>query len=404
MSRAVSTRGHRPDYVLAITIFVLLAFGLIMMYNINPALSQKLLGRVDSGYYFRGQLTNVIIGLAVWLAASSIYYRRWRSWAPTLMVVSIIALLALMVPGLSFERNGATRWLGIGSWSFQPAELFKIALVFYLATWFERRGRELTNFWEGVVPFSLMLVFSGILLVVFQRDMGTMMVVALSAIAMFYVAGIKLRHLLVLAGAGLAAGWLAIVTFPHRMSRVAAFLNPSQNTDAGGYHINQALIAIGSGGLFGLGLGKSIQIYGYLPEASNDSIFAVIAEEFGFIGAGLIIALFSILIYRGLKIAAAAPDLFGRLVATGITTVFMFQAFINIAAMIALVPLTGIPLPFISYGGSSLVIMLAGAGILQNISKYTVREVASEDSRKRRRIGRAYIADPGNGRSVKTAR
>jgi cell division protein FtsW len=191
---------------------------------------------------------------------------------------------------------------------------------------------------------------------------------------------------------------------PHRLSRLATFLNPQLDASGTGYHINQALIAIGSGGIFGLGLGKSIQVYGYLPEAANDSIFAIIGEEFGMIGGLAIVVAFGILVYRGLQVARSAPDMFARLTATGIALWLLFQALINIGAMLSLVPLTGIPLPFISYGGTSLIISLFGAGILLNISKYTVREVNDANSRQRRGDSRPYFANPGNQRRVKVAR
>ncbi len=397
-------RGHRGDYILALAVFILLAFGLIMMYNINPALSQKLLGRVDSGYYFRGQMVNIAVGMMVWTVATSIFYQRWREFALPLLIMAILAIVALMVPALSFSKNGATRWLSFGPLSFQPAELLKIALVVYLAAWFERRGDDVRSFWDGVVPFSIMLAVASFVVVVFQRDMGTMMVLALAAIGMFYVAGIKIRHLLGILTAGFLVGVVAIAAFPHRMERFLTFLDPSKDASGSGYHISQALIGLGSGGLLGLGLGKSIQIYGYLPEASNDSIFAVIGEEFGLIGAMIILTLFGVVVWRGIHIAQHAPDIFGRLTATGITLIIMFQAFINIAAMLSLVPLTGIPLPFISYGGSSLVIMLFAAGLLFNISKYTIQEEAHADNRNRRGDSRSYLANPSGQRRVKAAR
>ncbi len=397
-------RGHRGDYILALAVFVLLAFGLIMMYNINPALSQKLLGRVDAGYYFRGQMVNITAGLAAWALATSIFYQRWRQFALPILILAIFALVLLLVPGLNTHKNGATRWLDLGPVSFQPAELLKISLVIYLAAWFEKRGEDIKSFWDGVVPFSVMLGISSIVVVVFQRDMGTMMVLALAAVGMFYVAGIRLRHLMMILATGATLGWLAIVTFPHRMERFLTFLDPTKDATGDGYHISQALIALGSGGLFGLGLGKSIQIYGYLPEASNDSIFAVIGEEFGLIGALLVIGLFGLIVWRGIEIARRAPDTFGRLTATGITLIIMFQSFINVAAMLSIVPLTGIPLPFISYGGSSLVIMMFAMGLLFNISKYTVHEEAHADSRNRRGVGRSYLSNPSGRRRVKAAR
>lgn len=393
-----TVRAHRPDYFLTLIVCVLLTFGLIMMYNINPALSQKLLGRVDAGYYFKGQLVNIAAGVAAFAVASSIYYKFWRKLALAFLVVSIIALLALWVPSLSFSKNGATRWLSLGPLSFQPAELLKLSLIIYLAAWFERRQNDIKSFWDTVVPFSIILGVLSIIVVVFQRDMGTMLVVALAALGMFYVAGIRLSHLWSLILAGLSVGWLAIITFPHRLSRLTAFLDPGKDAGGSGYHVNQALIAIGSGGILGLGLGKSIQIYGYLPEASNDSIYAVIAEEFGLLGAAALVVLFGLLAWRGLKIAQAAPDMFSRLAATGLTLILLFQAFINIAAMLALVPLTGIPLPFISYGGSSLVIMMFAVGMLLNISKFTVKEAANENFSERRGLGRPRLAGTGSRR------
>jgi cell division protein FtsW len=239
---------------------------------------------------------------------------------------------------------------------------------------------------------------------VLQRDMGTMMVLALTAVGMFFAAGLRWTHLgLVAAGGGLGAVAL-IAAFPHRLSRVATFLNPTKDAMGSGYHINQALIAVGSGGFFGLGLGHSIQVYGYLPEAANDSIFAIIAEEFGFIGSVAVVALFGLLVYRGLQVARNAPDMFSRLVATGISLWLLFQAVINIGAMLSLLPLTGIPLPFISYGGTSLVISLFGAGILLNISKFTTREEGYADRSKRGRLGGTYNANARRVRSASVAR
>lgn len=397
-------RAHRPDYVLAVTVFMLLAFGLVMMYNINPALSQKLTGDVEHGYFFRGQLINISAGLIAWFVSSRIYYKNWNKWATLIMAFAVFTQFLLFVPGLGVEKNYATRWLDLGPASFQPAELLKFGFVIYLAAWLARRGREVQSFWDGVAPVAIMLAGISVILLVFQRDMGTMMVVALAGLGLIFVAGARMRHLAVFAAGGLAVATAAIVAFPHRMSRMATFLDPEKDATGQGYHVAQALIGIGSGGLMGLGLGKSIQIYGYLPEASNDSIFAVIGEEFGFIGAVLLISLFGMLVWRGVKIAQAAPDVFSRFLAAGIAMVFLFQAVINIAAMVALVPLTGIPLPFISYGGSSLVIMLTGAGILLNISKYTVNEERYASSSERRGNRRPHLTDSSNRRRPATAR
>lgn len=397
-------RAHRPDYVLALSVFVLLSIGLIMMYSISPVLSHKLFGSTDRNYFFYGQLVNITFGVGAWIFAYSMGYQRWQKLAPALVIVSIISLLMLLIPAFSLSKNGATRWLHIASFSFQPAELLKLSLILYLATWFEKRGEAMRTFWDGLIPFGLILFFASVAVALFQRDFGSMIVLAAAAVGMFFVAGIRWDHFLVLLGGGFAAAWLAIVSFPHRLSRLTTFLDPTKDASNAGYHINQALIAVGSGGLFGLGLGKSIQVYGYLPEAANDSIFAIIAEEFGLVGSVAIVALFGLVVYRGFRIAKAAPDSFSRLVATGITLLLMFQAVVNIAAMLSLVPLTGIPLPFISYGGSSLVFTLVGVGILMNISKFTNKEATYADNRIGRRNSWPYLASSGNSRRSKVAR
>jgi cell division protein FtsW len=397
-------RGHRPDYIFALSVFVLLAFGLIIMYSISPILSQKLLGSTSRNYYFYGQVINIGVGLLAWVVATKINYRRWKAWAPYLMVLSFCALVGLMIPGLSYTTNGATRWLRLGPASFQPAELLKLSTVLYLAAWFDRRREAVKTFWDGLIPFSVMLAGVSFVLIVLQRDMGTAIVLIAASVAMYYVAGARHLHLGVLAMAGLTAIWVAIITFPHRLERLAIFLSPSKDPTGDGYHISQALIAFGSGGLFGRGLGKSLQIFGYLPEAANDSIFAVIGEEVGFAGSVLVVAVFGMLVYKGLKVARESLDTFGQLVAVGVSLWLGFQAAINIAAMLSLVPLTGIPLPFISYGGTSLVFALFGAGILFNISKYTVKEVSHAGTSQRRGNSRSYYANPGNARRVKNAR
>ncbi|HEY6736466.1 MAG TPA: putative lipid II flippase FtsW [Candidatus Saccharimonadia bacterium] len=401
-------RAHHPDYVIALAITILLAIGLVLMYSISPILSHKLVGSADRNYYFLNQLKYVAVGVVAWIAASSIRYDRWRTWAPWLLGVSLVGLVALLIPGLAQSSHGATRWLDFRLFSVQPAEILKLALILYLAMWFEKRGDELRSLVDGVWPFIIMVGAACFVIVTFQRDMGTMMVLALATVGMYYAAGIRLHHLAAMLGAGVAAGWLAIIMFPHRMERVTTFLNPRCDDPAyalnDSLHVCQALLGVGSGGLLGVGLGHSIQVYGYLPEAANDSIFSVIAEEFGLLGSLAIIGLFGLLVYRGIMVARLAPDMFGRLVATGISLWMLFQAVINIGAMLALVPLTGIPLPFISYGGTSLIISLVGVGILLNISKYTVREGSHASSSERRGVGRAYHADTRSQRRVTFAR
>jgi cell division protein FtsW len=401
---SVGARAHRADYVLALSIFTLLSIGLVIIYSISPILSQKLTGNADRNYYFLNQIKYIGIGLGVWIVTSGIRYDFWKKYASLLLGISILGLFALLIPGISRASHGATRWIDIGPFSIQPAEVMKVALILYLAAWFEKRSDDIRSFWDGLVPFIIMVGLASFVIVVFQRDMGTMLVLAGAAVAMFFTAGIRWTHLGVLFGAGLAAGLAAIVAFPHRISRVLTFLDPTKDSSGSGYHINQALIAIGSGGILGVGLGHSIQVYGYLPEAANDSIFAIIAEEFGLIGSLIIVGLFGFVVYRGFVIAKAAPDTFSRLTATGISAWFGLQAAINIGAMLSIVPLTGIPLPWISYGGTSLIISMFGAGILLNISKFTQREESYANRSERRGDSRAYNANSSYQRRVKIAR
>jgi cell division protein FtsW len=397
-------RAHHPDYVIALVIAVLLAIGLVMMYSISPILSHKLGVGIERNYYFVNQIKYVVIGIIVWIAATAVPYQMWRRWAPHMMVLAILSLVALFIPALSHSSHGATRWLDLGPVSVQPAEILKVALILYLATWLEKHQDHIGSFWDGLFPFAVMAGVATFVVVIMQKDMGTALVIALATVGMYFAAGMKWRHLGGVGLAGVLGGWMAVVLAPHRMSRILTFLNPEHDATGQGYHINQALIAIGSGGIFGLGLGRSIQVYGYLPEAANDSIFAIIAEEFGLLGSIGILLAFGVLVYRGLQVARSAPDMFARLVATGISLWLLFQAMINVGAMLALVPLTGIPLPFISYGGTSLIISLFGAGILLNISKYTVREVSDASSRQRRGDSRPYFANAGNQRRIKVAR
>ncbi len=403
-----SVRAHRIDYVIALAVTILLAVGLVMMYSISPILSHKRGLIADPNYYFFNQLRFMALGVVGWIAATTIPYGVWRKWAPKLLILAVVALAGLMIPGLAQSTNGATRWIQLGPVSVQPAEILKLALILYLAVWFERRQADIRSFWDGVVPFAIMVGAACFVIVVLQRDMGTMAVLLAASIGMFFAAGMKWSHLGGLFGGVGLAMWAAIAMFPHRVERFTTFLDPKCNDPKfaldSSLHVCQALLGVGSGGILGLGLGHSIQVYGYLPEAANDSIYAIIAEEFGLIGSLAIIGLFGILVYRGLKVARAAPDVFSRMVATGISLWLLFQAVINIGAMLSLVPLTGIPLPFISYGGTSLVVSLFGAGILLNISKYTVREVSDANSRQRRGDSRTYIANAGNQRRVKIAR
>lgn len=358
-------RGHRADLVLGAGIFALLSIGLIMMYSISPVVA-------NSYKLFGSQLLYAGLGLVVWIVFANINYTTWQRLAGAGLSLAAFSVLLLIPFGRS--SLGATRWVQLGPITFQPAELLKLALIVYLATWLVSRGRELTDLKTSVLPFAVMIMIASLVIVVFQKDLGTAAVLVLAAMGMYVAAGMKSAHFWLLTAVGVVLVILAIVAAPHRMGRITTFLHPSKDPTGAGYHVNQAMIGIGSGGLLGNGLGHSIQVYGYLPEATTDSIFAVMAEEFGLVGSLAILALYALVIYRGLMIAAGAPDQFSRYLATGITLWFAAQALINIGAMLSLLPLTGIPLPYISYGGTNLVVSLVGAGMLMNISRYTAKD------------------------------
>lgn len=364
-----SNTGHKPDYLLAITFFILSFVGVIMIASASVVLSYTMFGTND--YYLRKQLTYLMVGFVFWIIMQRIDYHYWQKLALPLLIATILLLIAVFIPGIGFSYGGAQRWVHIPI-SVQPAEIAKLTFILYLASWIEKKGEGIRSFSYGFVPFLILLgVVSS--LVILEPDMGTMSVIVITASSMFFVAGASIRH--VLLGAAMAFGtiWGLIKIAPYRLARFTTFLNPSQDVGGIGYHVNQALLAVGTGGLMGAGFGYSIQKYNYLPEAAGDSIFAIIAEELGFVRSSLIILVFMFIIWRGLKIAKGAPDVFGRMLAVGIVAWFGFQAIVNIGAMIGVLPLTGIPLPFISYGGTSLVVSLAAVGILLNISKQTTR-------------------------------
>jgi len=351
----------RPDWFLLGLVLGLTIFGVVMVGNASVVEAYRDFG--DQLYYFRLQAQWALFGFLALIVASFFNYRRLKLLATPLMIFTLFSLVVVLMPGVGTQALGARRWLGFGNLNFQPAELVKLAFVLYLASLLSSKKQAL--------PFLILL---GIILVLImlEPDLGTAVIISASGMIVYFASGAPLLAILGIGGLGFLAGLGLILYSPYRKERLMTFLNPARDPLGASYHIRQILIAIGSGGVFGLGLGQSRQKYEYLPAATTDSIFAVIAEELGFVGASLVILAFLFLIWRGIKIAKEAPDEFGRLLATGITSWIGFQALVNLAAMVALVPLTGVPLPFISYGGSSLVLALTGVGILLNISKQRV--------------------------------
>jgi cell division protein FtsW len=356
------------DKILLFTVFILLAFGLVMIASAGIAYSQI---RFNDAYFFfkRQLLFGILPGLIILYLTQKISYTFWKKISFLLFILSIALLVLVFIPGIGSKLYGASRWIQLGGFSFQPSEMLKLSLILYLAAWLESRGERIKDFFEGLTPFLIVMGIVSFLLIK-QPNMGTLGVIIFVSLIMFFISGSSLRHMFLMFVAGIAAFFILIKTEAYRMNRFLVFLHPELDPRGIGYQINQALLAIGSGGILGVGLGKSLQKFNYLPEPVGDSIFAIIGEELGLLGCSLILLLFAIVAFRGLKIIKLAPDRFSRLVATGIVSWIVIQAFVNIAAISGLVPLTGVPLPFISYGGTSLVFLLAGTGILLNISKH----------------------------------
>ncbi|MEK7164981.1 MAG: putative lipid II flippase FtsW [Patescibacteria group bacterium] len=363
----LNIKSKYGDIGLMVIIAIILAFGLLMLASASVAVGLNRFG--DGGFFIKRQLEALLIGLVAGYACYRLPFARWREWSFALFAVSLVLLILVFIPGLGLSGKGAARWINLGIANFQPSELVKLTLILYLSAWLSERGaRVVADFKAGLVPFvGLMGVL--FILIISQPDLGTLLVITWIGVVLYFVGGAHVKHLLALAGSGSLLLLLMIKIEPYRLARLTAFLDPSHDPQGVGYHINQAMLAIGSGGWLGVGLGQSRQKFLYLPEVTGDSIFAVIAEELGFVICALVIALFLAFLWRGLKIARNAPDEYSKMVAIGITAWIVGQAFLNIGAITSLLPLTGIPLPLISYGGTALVTTLMGLGILLNISK-----------------------------------
>ncbi len=295
-------------------------------------------------------------------------YKFWKKISLGAFIFSVILAILVFVPGIGWRHGGATRWIAIGSFNFQPAEILKMGYIIYLAALLSKYKDKIHTFKYGIVPFCILTGIVGVLLVL-QPDNDTFFMTAMAGLAMLFVSGARLRHIAILFLIGLLSAGLIFATRPYVRERVMTFLHPDKNALTSGYQIQQSLIAIGSGGILGKGFGQSTQKFGFLPEPIGDSIYAVASEEFGFLGSVIIIVLFLYFTVRGLKIAATAQDEFGRLLVIGIIILIIAGSFFNIAAMLAIMPLSGTPLLFISHGGTALFLTLAEVGIILNISK-----------------------------------
>ncbi len=355
----------KADSWLMVIVLALLCMGLVMVYSASSFMAARCCG--DASYYFQRQLLSALLGIVVMLVTMRIDYRQWRRFSLIGMAIGLPLLVVVLFVGTNVY--GASRWLTFGSFfSFQPSELIKLVLALYIADWLARKGKQVGTFLYGLAPFVILV---GLILglVLLENDMGTAIIIAGLAAAMFFTAGANIAQFLLTIGCG-ALVFMTQAFRGYRLYRLLGFLDPFQHVTSINLQLYQSLLALGSGNWFGLGLGASRQKTGYLPLPYIDSIFAIIGEELGFIGCAIIVALFLALAFRGFRLARRTQDVYGALLATGITTWLILQAIINIGATTGSIPYTGVPLPFISYGGSSLVISMAGIGVLLNISRY----------------------------------
>ncbi|HBB56860.1 TPA: stage V sporulation protein E [Patescibacteria group bacterium] len=355
-------------------LFWIVCFAVMSGLFILLSSSMGLLAKGD-GSSFHGIIAQQSIFAAIGMALffffiSKVHYKKLAAYALPIFIFGLVLTVLVFIPGIGFSHGGARRWVKMGPLFFQPTEVLKFSFVVYLAAWMASKHTGIKNFYTGFLPFIGITAMAG-LLIMLEPDMGTMGLLVVTGVSMFFVGGGKLKHLLLMLLAMLMVFSLMIYMKPYRMERVKVFLNPSYDEQGAGYQLKQSLIAIGSGGLFGKGFGMSVQKFKYLPEPIGDSIFAVYAEEFGFFGSLFIISLFLFFLYKGFSVSIRAPDDFGRLLGVGLVILIVAQAFINIAAMIGIAPLTGMPLTFVSKGGSALIVALVEAGILLNISKYS---------------------------------
>ncbi len=362
-------RRHRPDYWLPLISTALLGIGLVVIYAISPGLAGQ--NGVGENYFVSKQLIAIALGIIAFVVMANVPLNFWRSIQKPLIIIAGIAALAVRL--LGEEVNGAYRWIQLGGMSFQAVELIKFALLIWLAAFLADRLQrsELGSTEKTLKPMLFALGAIGVVVAFLQSDFGSTAVMVSMMAAMAFIVGMPLKKVIMVGGIVLIGGVLLIASTPYRRDRLATFINPEQDCQNVGYQACQALIAVGSGGMFGLGLAQSVQAYGYLPEAQNDSIFAIYAEKFGFIGVVAMIGLFMALFARMIKIIEHTPDIYSRLVVTGILAWLSTQALINMGAMLGVLPLKGITLPFISYGGTSLLFITGMVGLAFQVSRYT---------------------------------
>jgi cell division protein FtsW len=398
-SSELGVRKHRPDYGLLVIASILLAVGLVVMYAISPALAAQG-GGVSDSYFVSRQFIAIILGLFAFWVTSRVPFSFWERWQKPLIVTTFVLCVSTIAFG-----GMASRWIQLGAFSFQPVEFVKFTLVVLLASFLAKAATSgnLQSI-KALQPLAVTFAAFGFVIVILQRDLGSAFVLMAMTAVMAYIAGLPMKRLFIFAGVAIAVIILAISSTSYRRDRFLTFIQPERDCADAGYHACQALIAVGSGGVLGVGVGRSVQAYGYLPEAANDSIFAIYAEKFGFVGVVALLLLIGSLLLRILNIMARAPNTVTKLICAGVFAWLGVQAAVNIGAMLGLLPLKGITLPFISYGGTSLIFVMAALGLVFQISMYTSMRKSLgrstegagtyESTHDRRRNSRPYYSNP----------
>ena len=361
------------DKILLALVIILVVGGFLIFSSASLGLLSRS-GASFSSVAFNQFLFGIAGGGLAMFLMSNVFYRNLRQYAFYIFIFSILITLAVFIPGIGATHGGATRWINIFGFSLQPAEILKIGFVIYVATWLSGMNQHINSFVSGTLPFIGIVALVGVVMLL-QPDTDTFMIMAAAGLAMFITAGGRWRDVGVMVLSAVILLALVAMMRPYIMDRLTTFMHPESDPQGAGYQIQQSLIAVGSGGFSGRGFGQSIQKFEYLPEPIGDSIFAVYSEEFGFVGSVLLIILFLSFTFRGFKIAAVAPDMFGMLLVVGFMTIIVLQAFLNIGAMLGVAPLSGLPLPFISHGGTALLATLTMVGIVLNVSKYRKNSV-----------------------------
>jgi cell division protein FtsW len=366
--RVIMPRLTRPDFWLLTAVAGLLGFGIVMVLNVSYFQAEARYG--DPYLFFRKHVVAVGAGVILMLLVSRIRLDLLERWAAFMLPLCVLALLLVVTPGIGAERGGARRWIALGGFSLQPSEFVKLGVVLFLARWISRHRETMHEFGAGVTPALVCVgVCSGLILL--QPDFGTAVILGLLLLLMLYVGGARPLHVLALVGCGAIGMVLAVQLAPYRMRRLLAFLDPWEHSQDAGFQLVQSLIAFGSGGLGGVGLGQSKQKMLFLPEAHTDFIFALVGEELGLVGAAVVLVLFAVVALRGFRVAARHPDSFASLLAFGLTAVLILSAVVNIGVVLGMLPTKGLPLPFLSYGGSALLATMLEVGLLAALSRMT---------------------------------